>query len=1097
MKNNCNFQNLEIGKSIWTFAKKIPLVMRLFILFLFGSISMLQAMETYAQNARLSLHAEEETVGNILKQIEESSDFDFFYNNNHVDLNRRVSISTQDSDIFTILDEVFASTNVRYTVLDKKIILSTQLDAQQQTQQDHVVRGKVVDSNGEPIIGANVTVKGQSSIGTITDIDGHFVLEVPSDAVLQITYIGYVAQDVKVEKGKELNILLQEDLGRLEEVVVIGYGTMKKSDLIASVSSVKGDAIRSAASTSINDALQGKVPGLDIVSSRYEGDNRGIYIRGSRSLKAGNTPLVIIDGVPGDMYNLNMNDVESIEVLKDAASAAIYGSQGANGVIIVTTKRGPQSGKTTVNYDAFYGIDVPHFMDMMPAQKFLQLKRDVYKLENDSWGMDIPDEKIFTDDQLEMIANGEFYDWQDIIFRNGSTMKHNLSVSSGNERTRFSLSGAYERNLGYNQNSEARKYYLTSTIDHKLTKWMDLGATIRFRQRHSSGFSEYGQALFYGTPLCRPYDEEGNVITYPNPDEGAVSVLGDFIDGQYKNDTDNINFNSVFNLTIRPIKHLTYQSNLGYTYNTTKTGYFYGNESYQVNGGVNRAGRSSSTNNRITWNNTLTYDRTFGKHHLIVDAIQELIRYRTDGMSANGRSMDVEDVAYYNLGILTENIAIGSNYNGYQLASFMGRVRYGYAEKYLLNFSVRSDGSSRLAEGNKWATFYSGGVAWRLSEESFLKDIPFLSNLKLRYAYGMVGNQAIDSYVTLENLGSYPYQFGSAGTGFYGYRPDALANKELGWEITRTHNVGLDFGFFHNRLSGSIEYYHTTTDDLLMDRAIPVTTGFSRITQNIGKTQNTGIELVLNGNIIQRKNFSFNMYFNFALNNNKIVSLINGEDDITNNWFIGHPINVFYDYEKIGIWQLGEEEEAAKYGKQPGDIKLKDQNPEEGEQITSDADKVILGNKDPKYIASLGGNLQWKGLDVSFNLSSRWDYLIEAPGYGTWALPTGTRWLADIDYWTPDNPTNLYPRPSALWPANVNLCGIMKGDYIKLQDLTVGYDFTKLIRRSIPVSKLRVYVQLRNAFYLYRAARENVIPESPGIELTVPRSFNFGVNLSF
>lgn len=1046
----------------------------------------------YAQS--ISLKMNQVSVKRAMTGLQEKSGYSFVYIAGDIDTDKTVSVDADQLE--EAISQILTGQDVSYEIQGKNIIIR-KTGNYRKSKQEKQISGTVKDNNGEPVIGASVREAGTSN-GTITDLEGNFVLNVSAeDSELEISYIGYETLLIKSDASQIRHIILQEDSQNLEEVVVIGYGTTKKSDLIASVSSVKGSVIRAAASTSINDALQGKVPGLDIVSSRYEGDNRGIYIRGNRSLKAGNTPLVIIDGVPGDMYNLNINDVESIEVLKDAASAAIYGSQGANGVILVTTRRGPQSGKTVINYDAFYGIDIPHFMDMMPAQKFLQLKRDVYKLENNCWGENIPDEQVFTDEQLEMIANGEFYDWQDIIFRNGSTMKHNLSVSSGNEKTRFAISGAYERNLGYNQNSEARKYFLTASVDHKLTSWMDLGATIRFRKRNSSGFSEYGQALFYGTPLCRPYDEEGNVIAYPNPDEGAVSVLGDFIDGQYKNDTDNMNFNSVFNLTIRPIKHVTYRSNLGYTYNTTKKGYFYGRESFQVNGGVNRAGRSSSANSRITWNNTLTYDNTFGHHHVMVDAIHELIKYQTDNMSADGRSMDVEEMTYYNLGILTDNIEIGSEYSGYQLASFMGRVRYDYAGKYLFNFSVRADGSSRLAEGNKWAAFYSGGVAWRLSEEDFLKDVPFLSNLKLRYAYGMVGNQAIDSYVTLEKLGSYPYQFGNAGIGFYGYRPDALANKDLGWEITRTHNIGLDFGFFQGRLSGSVEYYHTTTDDLLMDRAIPVTTGFSMITQNIGKTQNTGVEIVLNGNLIQRKDLSFDMYVNFAVNNNKIVDLINGEDDVTNNWFIGHPINVFYNYEKIGIWQLGEEKEAAKYGKQPGDIKLKDQNPEEGQQITADADKVILGNKDPKYIASLGGNLQWKGLDVSFTLNSRWDYLIEAPGYGANVIPTGTRWLADVDYWTPDNPTNLYPRPSALWPANVELCGIMKGDYIKLQDLTVGYDFAKLMRKSMPVSKLRVYIQLRNAFYLYRAARENVIPESPGIELTVPRSFNFGVNLSF
>lgn len=1042
----------------------------------------------------ISLKMNHVSVKKAMTELQEKSGYSFVYIKGDIDTGRTVSIDADQLD--EAVSQILKGQNVSYEIQGKNIVIR-KTGSLEKAKLEKQISGTVKDNNGEPIIGASVREAGTSN-GTVTDLEGNFVLNVSAeDSELEISYIGYEPLLIKPDASQIHHIILQEDSQNLEEVVVIGYGTTKKSDLIASVSSVKGSAIRAAASISINDALQGKVPGLDIVSSRYEGDNREIYIRGNRSLKAGNTPLVIIDGVPGDMYNLNMNDVESIEVLKDAASAAIYGSQGANGVIIVTTRRGPQSGKTVINYDAFYGIDIPHFMDMMPAQKFLQLKRDVYKLENNCWGENILDEQIFTDEQLEMIANGEFYDWQDIIFRNGSTMKHNLSVSSGNEKTRFAISGAYERNWGYNQNSEARKYFLTASVDHKLTSWMDLGATIRFRKRYSSGFSEYGQALFYGTPLCRPYDEEGNVVTYPNPDEGAVSVLGDFIDGQYKNDTDNMNFNSVFNLTIRPMKHVTYRSNLGYTYNTTKKDYFYGSESFQVNGGVNRAGRSSSADSQVTWNNTLTYDNTFGYHHVTVDAIHELIKYQTDNMSADGRSMDVEEMTYYNLGILTDNIEIGSGYSGYQLASFMGRVRYDYAGKYLFNFSVRSDGSSRLAKGNRWATFYSGGVAWRLSEEPFLKDVSLLSNLKLRYAYGMVGNQAIDSYVTLEKLGSYPYQFGNAGIGFYGYRPDALANKDLGWEITRTHNIGLDFGFFQGRLSGSVEYYHTTTDDLLMDRAIPVTTGFSMITQNIGKTQNTGVEIVLNGNLIRRKDLSFDMYFNFAVNNNKIVDLINGEDDVTNNWFIGHPINVFYNYEKIGIWQLGEEEKAAKYGKQPGDIKIKDQNPEEGQQITADADKVILGNKDPKYIASLGGSLQWKGLDVSFTLNSRWDYLIEASGYGTWALPTGTRWLADIDYWTPDNPTNLYPRPSALWPANVELCGIMKGDYIKLQDLSIGYDVAKLMRKSMPVSKLRVYIQLRNAFYLYRAARENVIPESPGIELTVPRSFNFGVNLSF
>lgn len=457
------------------------------------SLCMFAFVGTSAQTGTVTVKLQNASVKELFSAIEKQTSYRFSYRDAEIKGKGNVTISATNRELKQLLEGELSKLGLKYAVSGNKIIVTPVAAAA--SAQPKKVTGKVVDANGEPVIGATIKEQGTAN-GTITDFDGNFALDVADNAMLEVSYIGYKSQELKAVAGRTLSVTLREDTEALDEVVVIGYGTTKKSDLIASVSSVKGEVIRSAASTSINDALQGKIPGLDIVSSRYEGDNRDVYIRGSRSLKAGNTPLVIIDGVPGDMYNINMNDVESVEVLKDAASAAIYGSQGANGVIIITTKRGNSSGKTTINYDAFYGIDIPHFMDMMPAEKFLQLKRDVYKLENNCWGEDIPDEKIFTNDQLDMIANNEFYDWQDIIFRNGSTMKHNISISSGNEKTKFSISGAYERNQGYNQNSEARKYFLTSTVDHKLTKWMDLGATIRFRQRRSSGFQSMVKPYF-------------------------------------------------------------------------------------------------------------------------------------------------------------------------------------------------------------------------------------------------------------------------------------------------------------------------------------------------------------------------------------------------------------------------------------------------------------------------------------------------------------------------------------------------------------------------------------------------------------------------
>lgn len=954
------------------------------------------------------------------------------------------------------------------------------------------IMGNVTDMNGDPIIGANVLVKGSTN-GTITDFNGNFTLSVPTKGELEISFIGYITQIISIGKNNNVKVQLAEDTKTLDDVVVIGYGTTKKSDLTASVASVKGDVISASGSTSIADALQGKVPGMDILSSRYEGDDRDILIRGSRSLNASNTPLVIVDGIPASINEINTSDIASIEVLKDASSAAIYGSRGANGVIIITTKRG-QAGKTTVSYDAFYGINQPHFMNMMKGEKFVQMRRDSYKIANNLWGQNVNDDKIFSNEELEMIQNGEYFDWQDLVFRDGSTQKHSLSIRSGTDKTKFSLSFAYEKEKGYNQNSKAKKFYLTSTIDHKMTSWLDLGAIIRLRKRNSSGFASYGQALFYGTPLSKPYDENGELIMYPNPQESSVSILADYVDGQYANDTENTNANIVFSANLHPVKHLSLQSNFGYTYNDTKKGFFYGSESFQANGGLNRSGKSGENAYTMTWNNTLTYDNTFKEHHITIDAITEIQNYQTDKMSAEGKNLDVEQLLYHNLETNTESKTIGSGYTNWALASFMGRIRYDYQGKYLANISVRTDGSSRLAKGNQWATFVSGGIAWRISEENFLKDISWISNLKLRYAYGTVGNQAIDPYSTLAGLGSYGYKFGENGTGIYTYRPDKLVNKELGWEITHTHNIGIDFGFFHNRLSGSLEVYDTRTKDLLMQRSIPTTTGFSKIWQNIGKTQNRGIEFSLNGILMNKKDLQWDMNFSLSINENKILDLSNGKDDITNKWFIGKPINVIYDYEKAGIWQTNEAEEAARFGCKPGDVKIKNQD--DDTSITAN-DKIILGSKDPKYIASLGSTVKWKNFDFSFHLSSRWDYMFYDDAYGWHVILTGTRWVADVNYWTPDNPSNDYPRADATWADHRELCGYMKGDYIKMQDMTLGYDFQSFIKKAIPVTKARLYVQLRNAFYLYRAAKEDVIPESPSIELTVPRSINFGVNLTF
>ena len=954
--------------------------------------------------------------------------------------------------------------------------------------------GVVVDEMGDPFGGASIVVKG-GTVGTISDSDGKFSLNVPPGSVLQIAFIGY--KTVEVNAAANMSIVMEEDLEAIEEVVVIGYGTVKKSDLTSSISTVSGTTIEKNASTSIRDALQGRVAGLDIQADRYEGENRSLNIRGTRSLNASNSPLTIVDGVPASLSDVHVQDIASIEVMKDASSAAIYGSQGANGVIIVTTKRGT-AGKTKVSYSGYTGISQYRHIDLVDGDRFVQMKRDAYLIANNLWTPGnkgtVDDSVLFTPDEMVVIKSGQYIDWFDLIYRQGSVQSHTVSVSGGNAGTQFKMSAGYDRTLGYVKTNQTDSFHLSTSIDHSITNWAKVGMSIRFRNRKNGGFASYGQAIFYGTPVNKAYNDDGKVIEIPNTNEGAYNVLLNYQDGQYINETLSQTMNALGYITLRFFDGFTMHTNVGYNLSNSRNGYFYGANSYSSHG-QNRSGMSRDYNYQLTINNTLSYTHNFAdKHNLTLDFVQEIQKQESESVSASGRAEDVEAVTFYNLRTNTENKDIGSGYSGWSMASFMGRLRYDYLGKYLFNASVRADGSSRLAEGHKWGTFLSAGLAWRVSSEDFLKDVDWLSNLKFRVSYGEVGNQAISVYQTLATLDSYPVIFGD--TGLYAYRPSSLINKDLGWERSGTANYGIDFGFFKDRLTGSVDIYHTKTRDLLMRRSLPITIGYNSIYDNIGSTENFGVETTLNGSLIRKKDVYLDFFGTFAYNDSKITKLTTDSDDISNGWFIGKPLSIIYDYEFIGIWQNDEAAEAAKYNCVPGDVKIKDQ-PGTSEGITAD-DRVFIGQRNPKYIASFGLNFGYKNFDFSASLSGRFGYLFNHDGYGYNLINGGNRWCADVDYWTPDNPSNRWPKASSD-NANRGLCAYFNGNYIKLQDISIGYDISKLVNRipNINIASARFYVQARNFAYLYSAAGLHINPESTSIELSVPRTVNVGLNLNF
>lgn len=958
------------------------------------------------------------------------------------------------------------------------------------------ISGKVNDQNNEPLPGVSVVVKGTQK-GTITDLEGKYSISLTDDEnLLVFSYVGYLSQEIRIEKQTTVDIILAADNKALDEVVVVGYGVQKKSSLTGAVATIKGEKVSEIGVSNVTDALQGRVAGMDIQASRYPGDNRGILIRGVRSLNAGNSPLVIIDGVPGDLNTLNPYDVESMEVLKDASASAIYGSRGANGVIIVSTKRGKGPKKTSVSYNAYYGTVNPNFLKLQSPEQYMQFRRDAYRLAN-GWENSFTDQDVFLPREMEVIESGNYTDWQKLLYRNGKLQNHTVTLNHGGEKTKINVSLTYNGETGYYKTNEQTKLNFSANLDHSVNSWFRFGFSSRLQNTKREGFSTYGTYITYMSPLAQPYNADGSFNFFPaaqNP--SAYNVLANYLPGafidEFKGNSNNITFYTDLQIS----KKLSMRTNVGLISNANRRGYYHGQSSYERKGAKSNAGKIYDNRFEYTVNNILTYTTEFNGHAITADLVGEAVQSKGDNVSAEGTNQPVENTSYHNLGTSDENIRIGSGYSSWSLLSALARVRYDFKNKYFLNFAVRTDGSSRLAAGNKWSSFPSGGIGWLISEEKFF-DISWLNTMKIRASYGSVGNTAIDPYQTLATLSKRDYLFGDDEK-FFAYRPSSIASNQLSWEVSRTLNFGMDFGLFRNRISGYIEAYRTRTQDLLLQRRIPVFTGFSQIWQNIGSTQNTGLEISLQGNVINSGKFSWNVFGNYALNKEKIISLIDGNDIIGNNWFIGKPMGLRYDYEFDGIWQLDQADQAATYFSKPGDIRLKDQNGDG--KIDQQYDRTILGTTRPVWTAALGSDLRYGNLSLSFSLNSRWDYLIRPAVYSSDIVMDGLRWIpASFDYWTPDNPSNKYQKADAAegYDPHRGSSGYMKGDHIKLQDLTLGYDFKDHFPGLVSLSNARIYFQMKNALYLYRATPRDITPEASELDFNIPRTYMLGISVGF
>lgn len=995
--------------------------------------------------------------------------------------------------------------------------------------QNITVKGIVKDNLGESVIGANVTEKGTTN-GMITDLDGNFSLTVQKNATLVISYIGYVTQEIAIKGNTNLNIILKEDSKALEEVVVIGYGTAKKSDVTGSIASVGGDKLQEMPSTNITYALQNRVAGVDMTqTSSQPGATMQIRIRGTRSLTASNDPLVVLDGIPfmGNLSDINPGDIKSMDILKDASSTAIYGSRGANGVILITTNRGAQGTPAKFTYNGYVGAkSVFSKYPMMDGPKYAEMRKYAGKFENS------------LDESDDMNT-----DWQDLLYRTGMVNSHDVSVAGGTNNGSYSFGAAYYKDQGVIPTQNYTRYSLRGSFDQGVGKYFRFGLTTNSNYNVTKGSNIDLYSVLNNTPLANPYNEDGSLkrtVKLNSQDENFVvtrDVVENLEDSWLNEKKGFGTYNNLFAEVQCPwVKGLKYRVNLGLNYRSTKGGVFTGEG---INSSTADTPSTASLEHTETTNwaieNLITYDRTFGKHQLNIVGMYsaEETVYTKSHIAA--RDIPAEYLQYYNLGRAEGTITVNPDNWDYQksgLMSWMGRAMYTYDNRYMLMATIRADASSRLAKGHQWHTYPAVSAGWNIGQESFMDDLEWLDILKVRVGYGQTSNQAVAPYSTWGKLSTRPYNFGPTGyaTGYY---VSALPNYDLGWEYSSTWNFGLDFTLLGGRLSGTFEYYIQKTSDLLQSVNLPSTSGVSSYVGNVGKTENKGVEFTLNGTILDNHNgWTWDASINISANRNKLTELASGaERDEANNWFVGHPIDAIYDYEKIGLWQEGDPYlDILEPGGNVGMIKVKytGEYNEDGtpvRQIGPDDRQII--SMEPKFTGGFSTRVAYKGFDLNvitaFKCGGKLiSTLHHSNGYLN--MLTGRRGQVDVDYWTEENTNAKYPKPGGIQsgdnPKYGSTLGYFDASYWKVRNISLGYKFDEQKwLKNFGIQSLRAYVSIQNPFVICSPfhketgldpetnsyGNENVAVTS-GIQkrfLTVgtnapsTRNYLFGINLTF
>jgi TonB-linked SusC/RagA family outer membrane protein len=1090
---------------------RVFIIMKLTVFFICFSVLSSIASGTYSQSSKISLNLNNTSIKYALKEIENTTNYYFLYNNDLIDVEKTVSVQIDSKNIEDVLDQLFKDENVKYVVMERQIIITPKNSSNQTVISQREITGQVTDSSGDPLPGVTVVLKGTTN-GTITDFDGNYTIQATADDVLVFSFVGMASREVLIGDKRTISITLQDEAIGVDEVVVVGYGVQKRSDITGSVTSVPSDRLGKVPVTNLMHAIEGSTAGLNITqTSSVPGSSGDMQIRGVNSINANTSPFIVLDGIPffGVTNDINPNDIESIEILKDASAVAIYGTRGTNGVILITTKRGnPQDGKPKITYNGHVGIEsIAHKLQPMGPEQYIQKYTDYHVVNGLTQQNVLPNQSEI--ENYNLWQDGQFkpVDWLDEATQTGIIQDHSISISGGTDKMQYFVSGGYLDEKGVVKGYQFKRASFRSNIDAKINDYLKIGTSTFFTNNNYDGGRVNFLEATAMSPFSKPRDENGNYITYPMSPEllwenPLLGLTEDRLDR-------NMNLTGNGYIEVTPgIPGLKYRMNASYIFNINRKAGYSGRASNDQSGTATVD--NSQTDNWVI-ENILSYTKDFDKHHIDFTGLysaQEVKYFRSWGTS---RSFINDALTYYKMSAGVSQ-SIDSEGNKYSLLSQMGRLNYSYDSRYLFTFTARRDGYSAFgANTSKYGMFPSVALGWNIANESFMQDNPVVQQLKLRLSYGTTGNMAIDVNQTQSTAETVQYPF--EGTAYTGILNNKLGNANLNWETTTSTNIGVDFSLFDFRVSGSVEAYKTKTDDILLKRNLPGITGYSNIWANLGKMQNIGLDITLKTVNIKTNEFEWTTDFNFSTYRNEILELYgDGKDDVGNRWFIGKPLNSFYDYEKLGIWQQDEDPSGSDPIAIPGDLKFKDQlsidtdgdgvaDKADG-QITGQEDRVVLGRTDPSWTGGFTNTINYKNFSLRafFQIShgglKRNNNLQYADLAFRRNVPSG------FEYWTEENQSNYWPSLAAY--KNYRGYGFPEDwSYVRLKDVTLSYKVPQSVLNKYQINSLTLFVTGRNLHtwtnwfgwdpemsYIERGA-DNWTNNYPPI-----RTISFGVNLT-